>query len=78
MTLTMRDLDEIEKVVGKQIEVRTKNLPTKEEFFSREDKIMGELKAIREEDAVLSSRVYDNHEPRIEKVEKKLGVQPTI
>jgi hypothetical protein len=78
MTLTMRDLDEIEKVVGKQIEVRTKNLPTKEEFFSREDKIMGELKAIREEHAVLSSRVYDNHEPRIEKVEKKLGIQPAI
>lgn len=80
MTLTIHDLDEIEKVVDKKIEERTKNLPTKEEFFDREDKIMGELKVVREEITILSglNRKVNNHEDRIGKVEKKLGIQPAI
>ncbi|KKS95432.1 MAG: hypothetical protein UV71_C0007G0003 [Microgenomates group bacterium GW2011_GWC1_43_13] len=35
MSLTMQDLDAIEKVVGEQIEERTKNLPTRDEFFNK-------------------------------------------
>jgi len=35
---------------------------------------MGELKAVREEHVMLSNRVYDNHEPRIEKLEKTNGI----
>lgn len=72
--LTVRDLDEIGKVVDEKIEERTRNLPTRDELFEKMDKTMGELKDLREEHTMLSGRVYDNHQPRIEKIEKKLGI----
>ena len=57
MTLTNGDFKNINELVKATIDedetlVRKddiKRLPTKEEFFDREDKIMGELKAVREE-----------------------------
>lgn len=57
-----------------------KHLPTKEEFFDREDKIMGELKVVREEITMLSdlNRKVNDYEDRIGKVEKKLSIQPAI
>lgn len=86
MTLTNSDFKGIKEVVNEAIEendtlVRkedVKHLPTKDEFYNKMDEVMGELKTIREEHAVLSGRVYDNHEPRIEKIEKKLNIQPAI
>jgi len=88
MTLTKSDFKNVKELVKAAInEDKTlvrkddiKHLPTKEEFFDREDKMMGELKAIREEITMLSdlhSKVND-HEDRIEKVESKLGVRPAI
>ena len=53
-----------------------KHLPTKEEFYNQTDKILKELKDMREEHVMLSHRVYENHEPRIEKIETKLGITP--
>jgi len=80
MTLTIKDLSEIEKVVDERIGERTKNLPTKEEFFSREDKIMTELKAVRDEITMLSdlNRKVNDHESRIEKVEKVLNLSTSL
>jgi len=80
MTLTIKDLSEIEKVVDERIGERTKNLPTKEEFFSREDKIMTELKAVRDEITMLSdlNRKVNDHESRIEKVEKVLNLPTSL
>lgn len=80
MTLTIKDLTEIEKVVDERIEERTKNLPTKEEFFSREDKIMSELKIVRDEIAILSdlNRKVNDHESRIGKVEKVLNLSSSL
>jgi hypothetical protein len=49
------------------------HLPTKDEFFSKMDEVMGELKAIREEHAVQSPRI-SNHEDRIQKIESHLGM----
>lgn len=72
MTLTIKDLDEIEKIVDERIEEKTKNLPSKDEFFTRMDEIMGELKTIRENTSVLSNRA-SNHEERIAKIEKKIS-----
>ena len=43
--LTQKDVDEIEKIV----EEKTKNLPTKDEFYSKMDEVMNELKTIRGE-----------------------------
>ena len=44
------------------------HLPTKDEFYGKMDEVMGELKAIREEVAVLGHQVSD-HGDRIDKLE---------
>lgn len=48
-------------------------LPTKEEFFSRMDKVMGELQTTRDEQILLSAK-SSNHEDRIEVLEQKTGI----
>jgi hypothetical protein len=66
-------IDEDETLVRKD---DIKYLPTKDEFYNKMDKVMGELKAIREENTTLSGlngKVNDIEE-RIEKVENKLQV----
>jgi hypothetical protein len=45
-----------------------KHLPSKEEYFKREDEMMTELKAIREEITVQSGQLSD-HSDRIENLE---------
>ncbi len=72
MALTIKDLDEIEKIVDEKIEENIKNLPTKDEFFTKMDEIMGELKTIRESTDILTHRV-SKHEDRITKIEKKIA-----
>jgi hypothetical protein len=49
------------------------HLPTKDEFYTKMDEVMGELKTIREEQAVQSHQL-SNHEDRIEKTESHLGI----
>ena len=49
------------------------HLPSKDEFYSKMDEVMGELKTIREEQAVQSHQLSD-HSDRVEKVESHLGV----
>lgn len=46
-----------------------KYLPSKEEYYKREDEMMAELKNIREELTVQSGELSD-HSDRIEKMEK--------
>lgn len=41
--LTVKDLDEIEKLIDRKLEEKLKNLPSKDEFFAYMDKAMGEL-----------------------------------
>ena len=77
-TLDNEDLkaikDLLEVTIGEVIErkeVVTKdqvgNLPTKDEFYVKMDEVMGELKAIREEQAMQSQHLSD-HEDRLEKL----------
>jgi hypothetical protein len=74
----IKDLIEetVEDVIEKK-ELVTKadisHLPTKDEFYGKMDEVMGELKAIREEQAVQSHQL-SNHEDRIEKIESHLGI----
>jgi hypothetical protein len=53
------------------------HLPTKDDFYEKMDEVVGELKAIREEHTIVTHQV-SNHEDRIEKIEKKLQIQPSI
>ena len=50
-----------------------KYLPTKDEFYSKMDEVMGELKTIREE-VSSTNHSLENHEERIEKIETHLGL----
>lgn len=74
--LTQTDIKEIEQIVEKKIDEKTRLLPTKNEFFTKMDEVMGELKAIREEHALQGNTVSDhtdqleNHEQRIGHLEK--------
>jgi CII-binding regulator of phage lambda lysogenization HflD len=90
MTLTNKDFKALDVLLDQKIEEKAEtllvtkdeinHLPTKEEFYDREDKVMSELKAIREEITTVSGlqqQVHDNEE-RLIKVEKKLNIQPVI
>jgi hypothetical protein len=59
-----------EKLVTKQ---DLSHLPTKDEFYTKMDEVMGELKAIREEQPLQSHKLSD-HDDRIEKIENHLGI----
>ena len=67
--LTKNDFDQIKKIVSEEVRKRTKRLPTTNEFYKMADKILGELKAIREEHAIQTYHVTD-HEKRLNKLEK--------
>lgn len=67
--LTQRDLNLIEKIINETIEEKTRNLPTKNEFFTKMDEVMGELQAMREEDTILGHQVSD-YEKRITDLEE--------
>ena len=69
MTLTQKDFDQIEEVTRGVVKEEIKNLPTKDEFFSKMDEVVGELKTTREEQTTLSHRV-SNHEGRLKSLEK--------
>jgi predicted nuclease with TOPRIM domain len=73
MTLTQKDINEIEGIVKTTVKEEIKGLPTKDEFYSKMDDVMGELKTIREEQTLITHRVSD-HEDRIEKIEGKLEI----
>jgi hypothetical protein len=49
------------------------HLPTKDEFYTNMDEVMGELKTIREEQAV-QGHMLSNHDDRVEKIESHLGI----
>ena len=66
----------VDEVIEKR-ELVTKSdlshLPTKDEFYEKMDEVMGELKAIREEQPLQSHRL-SNHEDRIQKIESHVGI----
>ncbi len=69
--LTQQDIDEIDKLITEKLDEKTKLLPTKNDFFSKMDEVMGELKAIREEHALQGNTVSD-HTDQLEKQEKQI------
>ena len=63
----------IDEKLDAKLDEKLKYLPTKDEFYDKMDEVMGELKAIREEQTVQSHQLSD-HEDRLVKVESKLGL----
>jgi len=69
--LTQQDIDEIDKLITEKLDEKTKLLPTKDDFFTKMDEVMGELKAIREEHA-LQGNTISNHTDQLEKQERQI------
>lgn len=61
--LNKLDYDEIDKRIRNAIDERFAFLPTKKEFFDTSDKLMVELKAIREDFAAHLYKIFEVEEP---------------
>ena len=61
----------LDEKLDEKLDERLSHLPTKDEFYEKMDEVMGELKAVREEQTVLSHRV-SNHEDKMHKIEDAL------
>lgn len=76
--LTQKDIEEIEQIVEDVVKEEMKHLPTKDEFYTKMDELMVELKAIREENTLVTGRLsehsddLEDHEQRIIKLEQSL------
>lgn len=46
--------EKLDEVLEKKLEEKLSHLPSKEEFYTQMDEIMGELKTIREEQTLMS------------------------
>lgn len=71
--LTETDLDEIRKIIKEE----TGHLPSREELASQLLDVMSELKTLRSEVSVVVGYkdTIENHEERIEKLEKHSSLQ---
>ncbi|MDO8505121.1 MAG: hypothetical protein Q7S48_00875 [bacterium] len=78
--VTRRELKEDIAITESKFEERFKemlakidHLPTKDEFFAAQDKLMLELKAIRQEQGMFLNG-QDRHEKRIVRLEDHVGI----
>ena len=67
------DLKAIKDLIEITVDEKLSHLPSKDEFYETMDNVMGELKAIREEVAVLGHQVAD-HSDRLERIESSLDI----
>lgn len=74
--LTQKDLDEIEELTRKIVKDEIKHLPSKDDFYTRMDKLMHKLNSIGEEVTVVSSYKdqIEDHETRIGKIEQTINL----
>ncbi len=59
--------------LDENLDEKLSHLPTKDEFYTKMDQVVGELKTIREEQSVQSQHL-SGHDDRIEKIESHLGI----
>lgn len=71
--LTQKDLDEIEELIDNKLDEKIKFLPTRDEFYTKMDELMVEIKAIREEQETHSGQ-HSEINDRFEKLEKHTGI----
>ena len=70
MQVTIEDAIETKGLVTKK---DISHLPTKDEFYTKMDEVIGELKIIREEQTLQSQHLSD-HDDRFEKIEDHLSI----
>ena len=52
-------------------------LPTRKEYFAREDKTMGELKKLRDE-VLFTTDLYEKTNKRVNIIDKHLGIDTSV
>jgi len=67
--LTQTDVNEVGNIVEEKIEEKTKNLPTKDEFFTQTLKVLSKLDDLEVAMKIVSSR-QSEHSDQIEALEK--------
>jgi len=80
MTLTKNDLtqigniveDTLDKKLDEKFDEKFKFLPSKDEFYTKMDEVMGELSTHREERTILGHQVSENRQ-KIEKLEETVS-----
>lgn len=80
-TLNQADLDIITTIIDERLDIKLEEkldekiafLPTKEEFYTKMDEVMGELQAIRQNSDINTYKIAD-HDDRIEILETKLAI----
>lgn len=60
-----------------ELRLEFKHLPTKEQYYAREDKTMGELKKIREE-LETTNDLYEKSNKRVDKIDQHLGIDTSV
>lgn len=60
-----------------EIAEKINHLPTREEYFAREDKTMGELQKLREEVAITGHH-YEKTNKRVDIIDKHLGIDTSV
>lgn len=65
----------VDEGIDKRLTERLEHMPSKSEFYESMDKIMAELKTIREELTIVTGKVYDDHEDRVTALEKNFKLQ---
>lgn len=67
--LTQNDFDKIEVIVEKKVDEKTKNLPTKDEFYEQTLKVLKKLDNLEESMDIVSAR-QSEYSDQIEALEK--------
>ena len=81
---TNKKITSVRQIVREEIQESIRHLPTKDQFYTKMDEVMGELKAIREEQTLTTGRVsqhsddIEEHDVRISKLEKHTRLPSTI
>jgi len=68
-----RKFDDLREEINGKID----HLPTKEQYYKREDKTMGELKKIREELAT-TGNLYKKTNKRVDRIDKHLDIDTSV
>lgn len=84
VTLINKRFDQFEKHFdGKineskeELRLEIKHLPTRNQYYAREDKTMGELKKIREE-LVTTNDLYEKTNKRVNRIDQHLGIDTSV
>lgn len=69
--------EEVEKIVEEKLDAKIRFIPTKDEFFTRMDKLSGEIQKVRDEQ-VMHADHHSQIDDRFERVDAHLGVSTVV